>query len=741
MKTSSFLLIVSILCVVNYSSHAQNSDILYLNVLSPNRLIKTYYKDSSEIRAAVGWGALIQGPNIVAQAAIPQTDGLLCVNDNSDFNGKIVLINRGTCEFSIKALHAQNLGALAVIIVNFENAILSMGAGSVGTQVHIPVLFVTQDVGTPLIEAVKNKEHVILSMGNAPDGSSLLNGQLSYDQNSNCKLDILEPGLSYWSINVEDKTGHQFRIKSNDKGYYYSFLNPDYGPYKLNLIPPNNSWFDCDGEKIISTVKGDTNTVQFLAKGLKDCVELHTEISSSRLIRCFPTDFTVRVCNLGTLPAANAFVDVKMARYFDPIENTNTNFILLTPDLYRFNLNTIKSNQCIDIKFIAKVSCDSTELGQTLCFSAHAHPDTSCKELSALWSGANIIIKDTCAHRNVVFEIHNNGSGDMSKRSTYAVFKDDQLYRSAQFQLAKGRSETIIVPADGSTWHVQANQEAFNPNNSIVYKTNEACSENGIFNTGFALNFPIGDEGFASDEDCREVRGAYDPNEKEAIPRGNGPDHLINLNTEIEYTIHFQNTGNDTAYNIIVEDELPTALDVESIHSLCSSHPFELEIISNSKLVFKFNKILLVDSFTNEPKSHGFVSFKIKQMPNNAIGTQIENKADIFFDFNPPITTNYTFHEVGITKDLVYSGFLDSKTSIELFPNPGTSESVFQLKSDQFDKSSWRLLDINGALLATGQVIKNTIKFPDLINLNSGIYLLELESRIQGRIQLKLGIN
>lgn len=103
MKTSSFLLIVSILCVVNYSSHAQNSDILYLNVLSPNRLIKTYYKDSSEIRAAVGWGALIQGPNIVAQAAIPQTDGLLCVNDNSDFNGKIVLINRGTCEFSIKA--------------------------------------------------------------------------------------------------------------------------------------------------------------------------------------------------------------------------------------------------------------------------------------------------------------------------------------------------------------------------------------------------------------------------------------------------------------------------------------------------------------------------------------------------------------------------------------------------------------------------------------------------------------
>lgn len=125
-----------------------------------------------------------------------------------------------------------------------------------------------------------------------------------------------------------------------------------------------------------------------------------------------------------------------------------------------------------------------------------------------------------------------------------------------------------------------------------MYKTNEACSGNGTFNSGFALNFPIGEDGFASDEDCREVRGAYDPNEKEAIPRGNGPDHLINLNTEIEYTIHFQNTGNDTAYNIIVEDELPAALDVKSIHSLNSSHPFQLEIFLKRNLCSNLTRLL-----------------------------------------------------------------------------------------------------------------------------------------------------
>lgn len=732
------MLIVSIICCFRYASNAQNGDIMYLNVLSPNRLIKNYHKDSSYFRPASGWGALIQGPNIVAEAAIPQTDGLLCVNDNSDFNGKIVLINRGTCEFSTKALHAQNLGARAVIIVNFENALITMGAGTVGNQINIPVLFVTKDVGAPLIEAVRNNENVILSMGSTPAGFSLLNGQLINDENSNCKPDAFESELSYWNLNIEDNTGYQFRIKSNETGYYQTYLNPDFGPFKLNLISPNDSWFDCEGEKIVSTVKGDTSSVNFLANAIKDCVELHTEISSARLIRCFPSSFTVRVCNQGTLPAEKAFVDVKMAKYFELIENSNSNFTQLAPDFYRFDLNTIKPNQCKDIYFTSKVSCDSTELGQTLCYSAHAYPDTSCKELSALWSGANLIINDTCTNRNVVFEILNNGTSDMSKRSTYVVFKDDQLYRSAQFQLAKGKSESIIVPADGSTWHVQANQEAFHPINSIVYKTNESCSENGIFNTGFALNFPIGDEGFASDEDCREVRGAYDPNEKEAIPIGFGPSHIINMNTELEYTIHFQNTGNDTAYNIIIEDKLPAALDVNSIHSLCSSHPFELEFGSNAKLLFKFNSISLVDSFTNEPNSHGFVSFKIKQMPNNAIGTIIENMANIYFDFNPPISTNYTFHEVGITNDLVYSEFLNPNTSFELFPNPGSPESVFQLKSDKYDKAIWKLLDLNGTILTSGQIIKNSIKFPASINLYKGIYLLELQSRTNGKIIKKM---
>jgi hypothetical protein len=37
---------------------------------------------------------------------------------------------------------------------------------------------------------------------------------------------------------------------------------------------------------------------------------------------------------------------------------------------------------------------------------------------------------------------------------------------------------------------------------------------------------------------------------------------------------------------------------------------------------------------TNEPASHGYVSFKIKPRPRVVIGDSLNNKAAIYFDFN-----------------------------------------------------------------------------------------------------------
>src|SRR5690606_38390037 len=110
------------------------------------------------------------------------------------------------------------------------------------------------------------------------------------------------------------------------------------------------------------------------------------------------------------------------------------------------------------------------------------------------------------------------------------------------------------------------------------------------------------------------------------------------------------NTGTDVAYNVSIEDVLSENLDISTLKIGAASHPFTWSVsgLGQPKITWKFANINLPDNSTNEPKSHGFVRFKIKQKEENSIGTVIENKAAIFFDFNSPIITNIVSNKVGI---------------------------------------------------------------------------------------------
>ena len=59
------------------------------------------------------------------------------------------------------------------------------------------------------------------------------------------------------------------------------------------------------------------------------------------------------------------------------------------------------------------------------------------------------------------------------------------------------------------------------------------------------------------------VTGSFDPNDKVATTSSRASDELyfINSDERIGYTIRFQNTGTDTAFNVIVTDTLPATLD------------------------------------------------------------------------------------------------------------------------------------------------------------------------------------
>ncbi len=138
---------------------------------------------------------------------------------------------------------------------------------------------------------------------------------------------------------------------------------------------------------------------------------------------------------------------------------------------------------------------------------------------------------------------------------------------------------------------------------------------------------------------------AYDPNDKAAEPMGFGPEGFILPDVEyIDYTIRFQNTGNDTSITVVIRDQLDTNFVWSSLRTLASSHEVETTISSTGELVFNFEHIYLPDSIVNEPASHGFVKYRIWLKSGLEIGTTFKNTANIYFDYNPAVVTNTTTH-------------------------------------------------------------------------------------------------
>jgi uncharacterized repeat protein (TIGR01451 family) len=140
------------------------------------------------------------------------------------------------------------------------------------------------------------------------------------------------------------------------------------------------------------------------------------------------------------------------------------------------------------------------------------------------------------------------------------------------------------------------------------------------------------------DELHRVLTCAYDPNDKQVAPQGPAQGETTLLNTPLEYRVRFQNTGNDTAFLVVVRDTLDAGLDPETFVFLQASHPCEVERQGRS-LTFRFSPIQLPDSTTDFTGSQGFLAFRVAPYPQQAPAT-IRNTAHIFFDSNPAVVTN-----------------------------------------------------------------------------------------------------
>ncbi|MBP9152146.1 MAG: T9SS type A sorting domain-containing protein [Flavobacteriales bacterium] len=153
MKNLQTFLAVFVLTLFGYSASGQ----IVMLVQQPSNLAGSYnftYADT--------WGADMTTVAVTAQAAFAvdgsaTADSLACeaIVNRSEIEGKIAVLYRGACNFSLKAMNVQDSGAVAVVIINnIPGAPVAMGGGTNSAGVTIPVVMISDMDGALLRDAI-----------------------------------------------------------------------------------------------------------------------------------------------------------------------------------------------------------------------------------------------------------------------------------------------------------------------------------------------------------------------------------------------------------------------------------------------------------------------------------------------------------------------------------------------------------------------------------------------------------
>jgi hypothetical protein len=226
--------------------------------------------------------------------------------------------------------------------------------------------------------------------------------------------------------------------------------------------------------------------------------------------------------------------------------------------------------------------------------------------------------------------------------------------------------------------------------------------------------------------DERVITCGYDPNDKTPDPLGVGEFGYIAPDTEtIEYLVRFQNTGTDTAINVVIKDQFDENLDWNSFELLGYSHDIELAMSVDGEISFIFNDIMLPDSNVNEIASHGFVKYKVDLLPGLPLETSIFNTAYIYFDLNPAVVTNTAINTLHVVIDDASIDELASERHVLVYPNPFTETTTVYFGED-LTNHSIQIVDPLGKLVYSSTTLTGNKIEIEASSLTEGMYILLL---------------
>jgi uncharacterized repeat protein (TIGR01451 family) len=570
----------------------------------------------------------------------------------------------------------------------------------------------------------------------------MLEGDIYYDANANCVREPGDFGLQNWLVEIMPGPTY---ATADANGHWQAYVG-NAATYTLSqYIPNHNLWDSICPLPYVRTVTGLVSGQilsgqDFALDADVFCADPSVDIVTGLLRPCHVSPVSVQYCNNGNDTLNGAMVTVTA----DPaLTFTYSTLPWNQPqvgNLYVFAVGDLAPGQCGAFTINAMVDCNAV-IGQAICVEAEISPVDSCvfTPIDTAWDHSSIVLDGGCVGDSAVcFLIINTGSpanGNMTAPSPYRIYDNGQLVYTGTFQLCGGCNTTICWPSNnGHTIRMEADQHPAHPGNSHPSANVEDCGDSlGLSYRGFVTAMAQDDEDDHIEIFCDVVVNSYDPNDKLHMPSGIGIDHQTEPGGKMEYTIRFQNTGTAPAIDVRVLDVLSPYLSVPSVRPGASSHPYTFRIFGAGNVEFTFTGINLPDSTNDEPNSHGFVKFTVDMADGIALGSRIENMAEIYFDNNIAVLTPTVFNTIGLPTSVAHPRPELLLGEISLFPNPAKDRLTVawerlkgQVAISVIDLAG-RTLQFVDAIPANGQG-QYTL---DVSKLPSAVYFIRLESGVQ----------
>ena len=583
------------------------------------------------------------------------------------------------------------------------------------------------------------------------------------DEIQNCELDSSEERLEGITFELN---GFNTVFQTTNDGIILLDSIPD-GTYQLSIDTANINWQSaCGYTQSFDIVNGVmSNPVNF---GISvDCTDPFVSIVAPTLRRCF-SDQMVYVsasnANTASLPIIEGFVDVTLNPYMTPTASSLP-YDIQGANVYRFYFDTLNPGEELNFNISTTISCSAWN-NQTLCMTVELEPYGLCvldtipsepiigdptgiiptnfpEPCTLPWDQSSLSVDGWCQNDTVYFSVTNTGDpggGDMDCYTELWVTRDGVVVVTDSLSLLGGETAIYTYPGEGYLWKLMAEQHPLHPGNSHPNAHVELCGDSLNWTPGIITQFPMDDADPVIDTYCGIVTGSYDPNDKQGFPTGFTSQNYIQPNQDLEYLIRFQNTGNDTAFTVIIRDTLELDLNIFTVTSAVSSHPYTFKMYGPRVLEWTFNNILLPDSTTDLEGSNGFVIFQVDQVPDLEPGTVIENDADIYFDFNDPITTNTTIHRI-------FEGFVEvadpptvtlenitTNQILNLYPNPTTN--LITIQSESVLNNRFKIYDQQGREVMKGKLTGKNTEVP-LGKLSRGTYTIQVDGNYKPAVIIK----